>query len=175
MAAKKHFTINSTRELRDFANYMERYRRTFEFNVRVFLMRVMTEIGIPCVDNRYGIGAGDSPTDHTTYFSIDHSGNKVVGTLYVEGEAVAFIEFGAGIKYNGAAGSSPHDLGAELGFTIGSYGHGLGRFDHWYYKDPTTGETIRSEGTEATMPLYLAKEAMIGWFATIAKEVFALV
>lgn len=38
-----------------------------------------------------------------------------------------FIEFGAGIHYNGSAGSSPHPKGNEFGYTIGSYGKGLGK------------------------------------------------
>lgn len=83
-----------------------------------------------------------------------------------------FIEFGAGIHYNGAAGSSPHPKGEEFGYTIGSYGQGKGKNESWvYYAD--SGEWVRSYGTEATMPMYKASVEIIQNIRKIAKEVFS--
>lgn len=79
------------------------------------------------------------------------TGYRVVAT----GEHVAFIEFGAGVYHNGAAGNSPHPKGAELGFTIGSYGKGYGKYTSWgYYGDD--GQAVITHGTAAQMPLYNA-------------------
>ncbi len=172
MAAKKHWNIKSTKDVADLAKYMDRYNRTFEFNIRVFMLRITTEVGIPVIDSRYGAGHGDSSSDHTTRLEISAMGGKVVGTLFLEGEDVAFIEFGAGVYYNTAAGTSPHPKGNDLGFTIGSYGQGQGRYDIWTYTD-RYGNLQVSYGTEATMPLYTAFEEMAKEIARIFKEVFA--
>lgn len=90
-----------------------------------------------------------------------------VATIYYKGEQVAFIEFGAGIHYNGPVGQSPHDYGQQFGYTIGSYGYGLGRFDSWTKPD---GE--RTNGTEAQMPMLKAIERIKDRLEDIAEEVF---
>lgn len=82
----------------------------------------------------------------------------VFATLRLRGEDVAFVEFGAGIHYNDHPHSSPHPLGVELGFTIGSYGQGQGIHDYWFYRENGTVEI--SEGTPAAMPLYHASVTM---------------
>ena len=89
----------------------------------------------------------------------------------MESTDILFLEFGAGIHYNGPAGSSPHPKGTEFGYTIGSYGEGHGKQDSWVYQAPT-GEWVRSHGTEATMPVYNASLEIIRQIETIAREVF---
>jgi hypothetical protein len=78
-------------------------------------------------------------------------GYKVVAS----GVDAVFVEFGAGVYHNGAVGASPHPKGAELGFTIGSYGKGRGKGRAWgFYGDG--GELVITHGTPAQMPLYRA-------------------
>ena len=95
---------------------------------------------------------------------------NMTATLSLVGEQAVFVEFGAGIHYNGKAGSSPHDLGVELGYTIGSYGMGQGANDYWFHKEG--GEWVQSEGTEAAMPLFRAGQAMRNNLVSKAREAF---
>ena len=71
------------------------------------------------------------------------------------GEDLLFIEFGAGVHFNGNPHGSPHPKGKELGYTIGDYGKGLGTRQWWKWED---GGWHYSEGTEAVMPVLKAAE-----------------
>ena len=86
------------------------------------------------------------------------------------GEDAVWVEFGAGVYHNGSAGSSPHPKGAELGFTIGGYGKGMGKRKTWgFYED---GELRLTHGAPAVMPMYNAMKTVCDEIASIAKEVF---
>lgn len=89
--------------------------------------------------------------------------------VIAEGEDAIWVEFGAGVHHNGAAGSSPNPWGSELGFTIGGYGT-KGVRDVWgFYED---GELILTHGTPAKMPLFHAVQDVIDDIGEIAKEIF---
>ncbi len=94
-----------------------------------------------------------------------------VFTITANGEDAVWVEFGAGVHHNGAAGISPNPYGAELGFSIGGYGT-QGVREVWALpKNP--GEKVKlSRGTPATMPMYKAVQAAIDDIENIAKEVF---
>lgn len=100
--------------------------------------------------------------------SIDNRGDVTV--VVANGEDAVWIEFGAGVYYNGAVGSSPNPYGSQLGFTIGGYGKGNGRKEKWgFYED---GELKITRGTPAVMPMARAVTALCNEFPRIAKEVF---
>ena len=82
------------------------------------------------------------------------------------------MEFGAGVYYNGAVGSSPNPLGTELGFTIGSYGLGNGRKEVWGYTGED-GQIHLTHGAPASMPLYKAVQSVSRDIVRIAREVFS--
>lgn len=90
--------------------------------------------------------------------------------VFADGEDAVFMEFGAGVYYNGAAGSSPNPLGANLGFTIGSYGPNGAKETWGYYGED--GELHLTHGTPASMPLYRAVQSVRQDIVRIAKEVF---
>lgn len=93
-----------------------------------------------------------------------------VSLVIANGEDAVWVEFGAGVFHNGSAGSSPHPNGSELGFTIGSYGKGMGKKEVWgYYEDDTLQLT---HGTPAVMPMYNAVKTVCDELAGIAREVF---
>lgn len=100
--------------------------------------------------------------------SIDDRGNVTV--VVANGEDAVWIEFGAGVHYNGAVGSSPNPYGAELGFTIGGYGKGNGRKEKWGFYEK--GELKITRGTPAIMPMARAVTSLCNEFPRIAKEVF---
>ena len=141
----------------------------------------LAESGIPTIEQEManasytydekGVQSG-SDTTHKTYVKL----NRLVGLseaiLVLEGEEVLFIEFGAGVHYNGTKGTSPHPKGQENGFLIGTYGMGNGSKQVWgYYADG--GELVLTRGTEATMPMYKADQEIVKNVIRIAREVFA--
>ena len=100
--------------------------------------------------------------------SIDEREN--VSVVIAAGEDAVWVEFGAGVYYNGSAGGSPHPKGSELGFTIGGYGKGMGKRQTWgFYED---GELYLTHGVPATMPMYNAMKTTCDEIVAIAKEVF---
>lgn len=146
------------------------YQRSLRNKNELFVRR-LAEIGIPVIDQNMASARGDSDKDHYTYIKINSFGEHSQATLVCEGKDLLFIEFGAGIHYNGNAGESPHPKGKEMGYTIGSYGKGNGEKDSWvYYSDD--GRYVTSHGTEATMPVYKASVEIIKQIREIAKEVF---
>ena len=100
--------------------------------------------------------------------SIEQRDN--VTLVIARGEDAVWVEFGAGVHYNGSAGTSPHPKGSELGFTIGGYGKGMGKKDVWgFYED---GELRLTHGAPAIMPMYNAVKTVCDEIAEIAREVF---
>lgn len=101
--------------------------------------------------------------------SVDNRANLSV--VVANGEDAVWVEFGAGVYHNGSPGSSPHPNGAELGFTIGSFGKGNGKKEAWGYYDED-GELKLTRGTPATMPMYRAVQTVCNDIQNIAREVF---
>lgn len=90
--------------------------------------------------------------------------------VIANGTDAVWVEFGAGVYHNGAAGSSPNPYGSGLGFTIGGYGT-KGTRDVWgFYED---GALHLTHGTPAKMPMFHAVEAIVDDISEIAKEVFS--
>ena len=102
--------------------------------------------------------------------SVEPQGDNTT-VIIASGKDAVFMEFGAGVYYNGAVGSSPNPLGAGLGFTIGSYGKGNGRKEVWAY-DGGDGQIHLTHGTPASMPLYKAVQSVSRDIVRIAREVF---
>lgn len=160
----------STSSIQNMIKQVEQYRDSIVSKNELFVRR-LAEIGIPVIDQRILAAQGDSDKSHNTYIRLNSFGSYSQAVLVAEGKDLLFIEFGAGIHYNGAAGSSPHPKGQEYGYTIGSYGKGKGANDFWFYT-ADTGESVMSHGTEATMPVYSASVEIIQNIRRIAKEVF---
>ena len=150
---------------------IRQYKQSLVNKNALFVQR-LGEIGIPVIDSRIAAAQGDSNKNHNTYIRLNSFGSYSQAVLVVEGKDLLMLEFGAGIHYNGAAGSSPHPKGQEFGYTIGSYGRGQGANDFWFYT-ADTGESVMSHGTQATMPVYNASVEILQRIKEIAKEVFS--
>ena len=149
---------------------IQEYQRTLNDKCEVFVRR-LAEVGIPIIDQNIASSSGDSDKGHNTYIKINSFGSYSQAQLIVEGKDLLFIEFGAGVHYNGNLGGSPHPKGKEMGYTIGSYGKGQGKNDFWfYYAD--SGEAVMSHGTQATMPVYKAGVEIRRQILKIAREMF---
>ena len=150
------------------------YKQEVHYKCSIFIQR-LAEVGLTAIEaHKYSPGDSDF-NDLRTFVWVDEGGTFVKATLFLHGKDVAFIEFGAGVHYNGAGGESPNPYGAPLGMIIGSYGLGHGLEDHWFYRDSETGESKMSHGTEAAMPMYHAsvKIREKNSFLSIAREVFS--
>ena len=161
----------SASSINDAVKELQRYKQSFISKNDLFVQR-LAEVGIPVINANIAAAQGDSDKSHNTYIKLNSFGSYSRAVLVVEGADLAFIEFGSGISYNTPAGTSPHPKGQEFGYTIGSYGKGHGAEDYWYYQ-AETGETVRSYGTESTMPVYKASVEIRQKIRQIAKEVFS--
>lgn len=93
------------------------------------------------------------------------NGYKIVAS----GSAVFFIEFGAGVYFNG---EEPYPNPRPAGIVnIGEYGAGKGKRDVWGYYDGA-GDLILTHGNPAAMPMYHATRIMEEEIRQIAREVF---
>ncbi len=101
--------------------------------------------------------------------SVNNRGNLSV--IVADGEDAVWVEFGAGVYHNSSPGSSPHPNGAELGFTIGSFGHGRGKQQMWKFKNDDD-KRVWTHGTPATMPMHRAVQTVCDDIQSIAREVF---
>lgn len=150
------------------------YQNSLEYKCKVFLNR-LADIGVNVIGSTY-MGEGDSGPKPDTSREWG-SGKTAELVLNVSGENLIFIEFGAGITFNGPVGSAAYPRAEELGFTIGSYsdsvgnGYSQGQFEYWYYQG-ADGARHRSYGTEAKHPVYNAAQAMRDAIVQTAIEVF---
>ena len=100
---------------------------------------------------------------------IDYERNDVT-VVVASGEDAIWVEFGTGVHYNGSVGTSPHPKGSELGFTIGTYGKGMGKRDVWGFTDDEGFHL--THGAPAVMPMYNAVKLVSDEIVEIAREVF---
>ena len=138
------------------------------------LLNELSKRGIKTAKERIQGTIGDSDKHVKVEVSdISYVGNNVIFTITAEGEDILFIEFGAGVFYNGGVvGKSPHPWGEEMGYVIGKYpkgrkGYSLGRFMSW-----TTPSGKISMGTKASMPMLGAMETMYRDVDDACKKVF---
>ena len=95
---------------------------------------------------------------------VDNTGS--VAVIYAEGEAVAFIEFGAGATYGYG-----HPQAGEFGVGPGTYPDGKGHWDNpngWWF-----GSGQHSYGNPPAMAMYSAVKEITENVTKIAREVFA--
>lgn len=166
----------AVRELREYARWVE--KKTTELRTRVAeLIRKQAQdvFNTSVADNRFRVDENDLPVDESVMGGVDvtvqEDGDNVT-LVIANGKDAVFIEFGAGVYYNGSVGSSPNPLGSDLGYTIGSYGLGNGRKQTWGFKGED-GEVHLSHGVPATMPLYRAMMSVVNDIVDIAREVFS--
>ena len=160
------------KEVRKYKEYLR--KKTDE------LVKALAESGIPVIDENMGAAnytydengvRSGSDTSHYSYVKMESFGDVSRAKLIVEGKELLFIEFGAGVYYNGPAGTSPHPKGQEFGFLIGSYGAGYGQRKVWGYYDDD-GQLVLTHGVEATMPVLKASQEIIENYVSVARKVF---
>ena len=156
---------------------LERYKNDL-INRAQLLVEELAKVGISEAEKRINDAQGEQvDKSHSFIKSIRYSGNTVIMDITLNGDDVIFIEFGAGIYYNGGESMidhSPHPKGEEMGYVIGGYpkgreGHSLGIREAWYHN----GEMVH--GTQATMPMYglIQKAQEADTIADVCRRVFS--
>lgn len=157
---------------------VERYKAWVTRKTNELTERLAT-IGAREASIRFSAAPYDGTNDSEVSIEPIEGGYRVVAA----GQAVCFIEFGAGVYYN-AADSYP--LSRPDGIVgIGEYGQGKGKRRRWgYYGDnPGTNGVVRqnvrngktvilTKGNPASMPMWYASREMHDNVLSIAREVF---
>ena len=129
------------------------------------LLEGLAKIGIKEASVRFTTAMYDGINDVSV--RLDDGGNEYV--IVAEGEAVAFIEFGAGVYHNP---SEPYPNPRPEGIVgIGEYGKGYGKRKAWGYKNESD-ELVITRGNPAAMPMWYASEEMKNSVLRVVKEVF---
>jgi hypothetical protein len=157
----------AVKEIRDYADWVKRKTNELRERVAYFIAKDASAVFNTAVaDDLIGEGAVIGSVDVV----VEDNGNMTL--VIANGEDAVFMEFGAGVYYNGPVGSSPNPLGTELGFTIGSYSTHKPDKEIWGYKGED-GEIHLTHGTPASMPLYRAVQRVWKDIDRIAQEVFS--
>ena len=162
----------NTKDLKKAIQEVEKYKQDLQRKINIFRQRLAEELvdeakagfSSAIVDD---LTKGGSRTPEVEVYYKDR-GNLTV--VFADGKDAIWCEFGAGVYHNTPVGTSPHPMGVELGYTIGSYGKGYGKADAWGYYE--NGELKITRGTPASMPMYNAMKSVMAKAITIAREVW---
>lgn len=139
---------------------VETYRYSLEMK-KVEIVKRLAEIGLEVASVGFSLADYDGVNDISV--TVNLAGDKA--TVSAAGQAVCFIEFGAGVKYG--YGYPDSDRPAEMA-GIGEYGKGKGSSEKgWFY-----GNHEHSYGNPPAMAMLTARDTVIEQITQIAREVF---
>lgn len=159
-------------EIENAIKEFEQYEKDMLNKIEIFRQRLADEINdeAQSLFNSSIVNDLINGSSRSAEVTVTTTHKKNVSVVIAYGTDAIWVEFGAGVYHNGSVGSSPHPMGVELGYTIGSYGKGRGKGKAWgYYED---GELKITRGTPATMPMYNAMKSIIAKADSIAREVW---
>lgn len=145
----------------ELSEYKARVKRKIEE-----LTSRLAEVGAAEAKVRFASAQYEGDNDAGVSVEPIANGYKIVAA----GTSVFFIEFGAGVYYNG---TEPYPEPRPAGVVgIGEYGQGKGKRMAWGFYDGS-GELVITHGTPAAMPMLHASRAMRQEVERIAREVFS--
>ena len=143
---------------------LERYKQEF-LKREKRLIEGLAEIGLKEASVRFTTAMYDGTNDVSVRLDTSNNGYVIVA----EGQAVAFIEFGAGVYHNT---SEPYPNPRPNGIVgIGEYGQGKGKQKAWGYKNEND-ELVITRGNPAAMPMWYASEEIKNSVMKVVREVF---
>ena len=143
---------------------LERYKQEF-LKKEKRLIEGLAEIGLREASVRFTTAMYDGTNDVSVRLDTSNNGYVIVA----EGQAVAFIEFGAGVYHNT---SEPYPNPRPNGIVgIGEYGQGKGKQKAWGYKNEND-ELVITRGNPAAMPMWYASEEIKNSVTKVVREVF---
>lgn len=159
---------NAIAEIRDYQRWVK--QKTIQ------LAEALSRVGIYEASFRFAGAMYDGSNDVSVERTQDNAGSY---TITARGQAVAFIEFGAGVYHNS---SGAYPLPKPDGIVpIGTYNKGNGSKRGWVYPADhgvgSSGVTLNSKwiftrGNPAAMPMYYASKEMRDKLLVVAREVF---
>jgi hypothetical protein len=154
----------STKDVAHAIKELKAYRDSIE-RLEKQLLEELANIGLNEARVGFTTAMYDGVNDSDVTLETIENGYRIVA----KGEAVAFIEFGAGVYHNP---TEPYPKARPDGIVgIGEYGKGYGKRQAWGYKDES-GELHITHGNPAAMPMWHASEEMRNSILKIAKKVF---
>ena len=129
------------------------------------LLEGLANIGIKEASVRFTTAMYDGVNDVSVRLDTTKNGYAIVA----EGQAVAFIEFGAGVYHNtGEPYPNPRPNGIV---GIGEYGKGKGKRKAWGYVSDD-GNVVITRGNPAAMPMWYASEEIKNSVLRVVREVW---
>ena len=129
----------------------------------------LAKTGFNGAEYDYLVKGGPSSITIPVYVEDGDSENSK--RVVADGDKAVFVEFGAGVYFNGPADSSPHPWGDKGPYYIGEYGEGKGKRRVWGFYDDD-GKLQLTYGTPASMPMYHATQEVKQRIPEIARDVF---
>ena len=155
----------STKSLGKGLKELKAYRDSLE-RMEKQLLEELANIGVREASVRFTTAIYDGVNDSDVTLENIENGYQIVAA----GQAVAFIEFGAGVYHN--PGEPYPDPRPDGIVGIGEYGKGYGARQAWGFRDDS-GELVITHGNPAAMPMWYASEEMRNNIEKIARKVFA--
>ena len=134
-------------------------------------LKELAEIGFNGAGYDYLLREGPSTLNVPVRIEESDNGNAKRVIAEDEEHKASFVEFGAGVYFNGPPGQSPHPWGDKGPWYIGEYGLGLGKRRVWGFYGPD-GKLHLTHGTPASMPMYHATQTVRQDLLKIARDVF---
>ena len=154
----------STKSICQAIKELKKYRDSLDKR-KEQLLEELAQIGVREASVRFTTAIYDGVNDSAVTLEAIENGYRIVA----EGQAVAFIEFCAGVYHNP---TEPYPKPRPDGIVgIGEYGKGYGKRQAWGFKDES-GELVITRGNPAAMPMWYASEEMRNSILKIAKKVF---
>ena len=164
----KHFVVSlDSKQLGNTIKRLNAYRDSLPEKLRLiqqklaYLGKVKVETSYPASD-AYAMYQGDRRYD----VGVEPKENGF--SIVLSGQAVAFIEFGAGVKYgDGYPGTKPAGI-----VPIGQYGKGHGQRQAWGFYNETNDVEI-THGNPPAAVMYRTAQELREAVLMVAREVFA--
>lgn len=164
-------TINplSIASIENTINVLDRYVTILK-KLEEELPKALAEFGKVYAQANYNTAPMDiAPSGGWDSANITVDAVPVEGGFAVQanGKDVCFVEFGAGVYYNGSEsylGNRPPNVAG-----IGQYGHGRGKQDMWVFE--RDGEKVWTHGTPASNTLYYTAQEMRNRVAEEARKI----
>lgn len=173
------FDVCSTSDIQRALTELKAYQEWVDKKTRQ-IAEQLSLIGIQDASIRFATAQYDGTNNVHVRTEESSNGDTYIYTIIAEGQAVCFIEFGAGVYHN----STPYPLEKPEGVVgIGEYGKGKGKQNYWgYYGEPGSNgrvvtkkngkQVVITHGNPAAMPMYYGSSEMKQKILSIAKEVF---
>lgn len=146
--------------------------------IKLFQKNIVSKMDIIC--DRLAVLIKDEA--YTRFINAEYDGVNNVEVTYTRtdkgylitarGNAILFIEFGAGVYYNGSGGSYPGVRPSGLA-GIGEYGKGRGKNRAWgFYWGGNQQDLVVTHGNPPAAAMFYAKESAKQQILNICREVF---